>query len=400
MTAYGMKVWIVNPFDNLPPEGNRPQRYWLMSRAFARVGHEVTLWTSDFSHSRKARRVMDAAFPDPGFRVKMVPTPPYGSNVCLARIRSHIVLARRWARLAASEERPDLVVASSPPLSLCAAARRYCKTCGVPFVVDVMDAWPETFERVAPRFLLVPLVRTARANYNAADAISVVSERYVDLVRAHGATAPVRLFHHGIEIPTAAVSSAGSRNDGVFTIAYAGNMGASYDLATVIGAVKKMDGVRLELAGAGPQEPVLRALAAGCARIAFHGYLCDEELRAMLARADAALVPMFPDSCVGVPYKLADYAAAGLPVLNSLDGETARLVEKSGAGVSYRAGDGRSFVSALDRLRASNAAELRAGTARLARLFDADVVYDAYVTWVSGLFSATRHTRSKRHTRL
>ena len=30
-----MTVWIVNPFDNLPPEGYRPQRYWLMSRAFA-----------------------------------------------------------------------------------------------------------------------------------------------------------------------------------------------------------------------------------------------------------------------------------------------------------------------------------------------------------------------------
>ena len=33
-----MRVWIVNPFDNLPLEGTRPQRYWLMARAFARAG--------------------------------------------------------------------------------------------------------------------------------------------------------------------------------------------------------------------------------------------------------------------------------------------------------------------------------------------------------------------------
>ena len=39
-----MNVWIANPFDNLPPEGARPQRYWLMARAFARAGHAVTLW--------------------------------------------------------------------------------------------------------------------------------------------------------------------------------------------------------------------------------------------------------------------------------------------------------------------------------------------------------------------
>lgn len=382
-----MRVWIVNPFDNLPPEGNRPQRYWLMSAAFARAGHDVTLWTSDFSHSRKARRAMDPAFPDPGFRVKTVPTLSYGANICLSRVWSHLVLARRWARLAAAEERPGLVVASSPPLSLCAAARRFCGARGVPFVVDVMDAWPETFERVAPRLLLAPFARTARANYRAADAISAVSERYIDLVRSYGATAPARLFYHGIEIRAAAVSPpAEARGDGTFTIAYAGSMGASYDLATVIEAVKGMDGVRLELAGTGPQEPGLRALAAGCGRIVFHGYVGDAELRAMLARANAAVVPMFPASCVGVPYKLADYAAAGLPVLNSLEGETARLIDENGAGASYSAGDAKSFARALERLRRMDASRLRAGAARLARLFDADFVYGEYVTWASGLF--------------
>jgi len=379
-----MRVWIVNPFDNLPAEGNRPQRYWLMCRAFARAGHDVTLWTSDFSHSRKARRVMDSAFPDPGFCVKMVHTPPYGANICLRRIYSHFALARRWTRLAAAEERPDLVVASSPPLSLCAAARRFCKARGVPFVVDVMDAWPETFERVAPRLLLAPLARTARANYRAADAISAVSERYIDLVRSYGATAPTRLFYHGIEIPSGMERTHPAEGD--FTIAYAGSMGASYDLATVIEAVKGMDGVRLELAGKGPQEPGLRALAAGCGRIVFHGYVGDAELRAMLARANAAVVPMFPASCVGVPYKLADYAAAGLPVLNSLEGETARLIDENGAGASYSAGDAKSFARALERLRRMDASRLRAGAARLARLFDADFVYGEYVTWASGLF--------------
>ena len=49
-----MTVWIQNPFDNLPCEGYRKQRYWLMAEAFARAGHSVVLWTSDFSHGAKA----------------------------------------------------------------------------------------------------------------------------------------------------------------------------------------------------------------------------------------------------------------------------------------------------------------------------------------------------------
>ena len=383
-----MKVWIVNPFDNLPPEGFRPQRYWLMARAFAAAGHDVTLWTSDFSHALKRPRALVGEVKGDGFRVLMVPTPPYPRNICLRRVISHRALARRWRRMAGAETRPDLVIASSPPLSLCAAARGYCAGRGVPFVVDVMDAWPETFERIAPSVLLAPLARAARANYRAAAAITVVAERYLDLVRGYGAAAPARLFHHGIELRGGPAAPVGRAKE--FTIVYAGNMGASYDLATVVEAVKGMDWARLDLAGGGPDEARLRALAGGCPRVAFRGYLGDEALRGLLAGADAAVVPMFAESCVGVPYKLADYAAAGLPVLNSLEGETARLVSECGAGVNYSAGDVRSFARAADSLRGAGVGAFREGAARLAALFDAQTVYGEYVSWVCGVVAKGR----------
>ena len=65
-----MAVWIVNPFDNLPTEGNRPQRYWLMGRAFAKAGHKVVLWSSDFSHATKAKRKFVRECDD-GFEVRL-----------------------------------------------------------------------------------------------------------------------------------------------------------------------------------------------------------------------------------------------------------------------------------------------------------------------------------------
>ena len=65
----------------------------------------------------------------------------------------------------------------------------------------------------------------------------------------------------------------------------------------------------------------------------------DAACREMLAACDAAVIPMFDASCVGVPYKIADYAAAGLPILNTLHGETARLLRDYGAGVLSPAGD-------------------------------------------------------------
>ena len=95
-----MTVWIVNPFDNLPTEGYRPQRYWLMARAFSEAGHRVTYWSSDFSHAHKAPRRCDKLVERQGFRLTLVPTRPYPSTICLRRVWSHGALARTGRQMA------------------------------------------------------------------------------------------------------------------------------------------------------------------------------------------------------------------------------------------------------------------------------------------------------------
>ena len=379
-----MTVWIANPFDNLPPEGARPQRYWLMARAFARAGHRVTLWSSDFSHARKTPRALTdgARWEGDGFRLVLVPTPPYPRNVCLRRILSHRAFARNLRKLAELEpQRPDLVIASLPPLASAAALADFCRARGISFVVDVMDAWPENFARVVPRWTLAPLRARAARIYLSAQGVSAVAARYLDLAKSYGAQCPTHLAYHGIELASPPVHAEGR----TFRLVYAGTMGKSYDLETAIDAVREMPDVELELAGAGPKEAALRVRAQGCARIRFHGYLGDEELRALLARADAGLVPMFDDSCVGVPYKLADYAAAGVPVVNTLHGETERLLAEHGAGVTCAARDVHALCTAVTDLRARDAAALRAGALALARLFDAEAVYSGYVAWAASI---------------
>ena len=408
-----MRVWIVNPFDNLPLEGTRPQRYWLMARAFARAGHDVVLWTSDFSHARKAKRALDAercvSRPDGsllcgGFRLVLVPTPGYPRNICLRRIWSHRAFARRWRARAEAEPAPDVLVVSLPPLALGAQAHAYAAAHpGVRFVADVQDAWPETFEQVAPRWTLAPLRRVAGRIYRGADAISGVAERYVELARSYGATAPMAVFPLGIEMPARFMRTgdrcapemeelrAGGRRatqvrgaDGrTVRLVYAGMMGMSYDLGTLVDVVKGDGALSLDLAGAGPGEARLRARAGDCPRIRFRGYLGETALRDFLSDGDAGVVPTYDASCVGVPGKLADYLAAGLPVLNALHGETERLLAEHGAGFTYRAGDADSLRDAVARLRAADRTALRAGAARLAARFDADRVYGGYVEWIA-----------------
>lgn len=373
-----MRVWIVNPFDNLPAEGFRPQRYWMMARAFALSGDDVTLWSTDFSHAFKRPRRLALPPAGEGFSVRLLHVPSYSRNICLRRVFSHWRFAAAFAAAAREQPPPDVVIASMPPLRAPMAALRFCRRTGARFVLDVMDAWPETFYRLAPRSLFWPLRRIAGELYRSADFVTAVASRYVDLAASYGSTVPSRLFHHGIELDYPLPPLAPCATNGGVRLVYVGNMGASYDLETVIDAVKAEVSLELDIAGTGPKEGVLRTRAEGCSRIRFHGYLATDAMRELLARANVAIVPMFPDSCVGIPYKLADYAAAGLKVVSSLSGEIETLLKRFGAGVVYSAGNVSSFVDAV-RMACVYDGFDREG---FRSYFDAEAIYSGYVDFI------------------
>ena len=378
-----MLVWIVNPFDTLPAEGSRPLRFWLMAEAFVRAGHDVVYWTADFNHvTKKARTIGGPPRPESGIKVEMVHEPPYSRNVGLARLWAHWRWAKNWRRAAERAPHPGLIVVSSPPLAIGAEVRRFAAKCGAKVVVDVMDAWPETFERVAPRCTLWPLRRLARANYLGADVVTTVADNYAELVRKYGCKSPVRRFYHGIEMSGSAFGASASPRASGARIVYVGNLGMTYDLVTAMEAVLFLDGVSLEIAGKGDGEAALRQFAESpkfCGRVSFRGYLCEAELAELLASCDIGIVPMAPESCVGVPYKFADYARSGLAVVSSLGGESDKLLAKYGAGASYRVGDPQSLAESVRRLL-PRLAETKAASRRLAEgEFDAERIYDEYV---------------------
>ncbi len=388
-----MRVWLVNPFDNLRSEGFRPQRYWLMARAFVDAGHEVVYWTSDFSHASKEKRVL-AREVDDGFAVRMVPTLPYSKNICLKRIVSHRRIARDWYEMARREaDKPDVVIASTPPLVLCDAARKFAGECGAMFIVDVQDAWPETFERVLPGFVfsLLGMRSAARRIYCCADGISAVAMRYIALAAKYGSNAPTGLFGHCIDMTARPKSQ--PADSSTLRLVYIGNMSLSYDLATVIKTVSGMNGVSLDIAGNGPDKELVETLVSGSDNITFHGYLDLKRLSDLLARSDVGLIPMFPDSCVGIPGKLADYAAARLMVIESLGGETAAIVDRFDVGVHYKAGDCESLRAAITTLRGSRP---QGRFDEFATEFNAGLVMPRYVEWVEGLMRCRRDWGSTR----
>jgi|694.fasta_scaffold63067_2 glycosyltransferase involved in cell wall biosynthesis len=426
LAARPLSIWLVNPFDDIPGEGMPPLRYWTLARILAARGHDVTWWSATWSHRRKAIRSTPLGIrEDEGFSVRLVAVRPYDRNVSWARFGSHRDFGRTFERLANESiaaghmERPDIILASLPPLDSPEAAARLARTLDATFVLDVMDLWPDTFERLLPgpavlRRLVAPWLlggmhRRRRALVAAADAASAATNTYADVVLRDAPPetprhichlgayleefpAPPRLMNHvpSADAPQATVAQ---ESDSPLECVYAGSLESGQDVETLAAAARHLSaaGVRvtLHVAGTGRLEPLLRAAdPGGSCRLQVHGLLARQAYVQLLRSCDVGLVLVKPESLVAVPYKACDYAAAGLALINSLPGELQRLIDEHGAGVSYIAGNAASLARAITVLAADRTALLamRHGARRLAAAtFDRERAYGRFADWLETL---------------
>jgi glycosyltransferase involved in cell wall biosynthesis len=415
-----LSIWLVNPFDDVPGEHLPAMRTWSLARVLAQRGHDVTWWTATWSHRRKAVRTPPlGVVEDEGFAVRLVAVRPYDKNVSLARLASHRDFGRNFERLtneligSGQLERPDLVVASLPPLEGPEAARRVAGRLDAALVVDVLNLWPETFERLVPGpgflrrlvapFLLRGMHDRRRGLLAAADAVSATSHAALEVLAAEiPASTPRHVCPIGSYLqefsepralaPVPAAGETGPPPEPPIECAYSGSLEAGQDLDTLLAAARQLSTDRIaatiHVAGTGSLEPMLCRAAGslpGPCRIEVHGLLARPEYVALLARCDVGLVLVKPESRVAVPNKACDYAAAGLAIVNSLPGELARLVDEHAAGVNYAAGDGAALARAIAGLAADRRRllALRLGARRLAAAeFDRERIYPAFADWL------------------
>jgi glycosyltransferase involved in cell wall biosynthesis len=418
-----LSVWLVNPFDDIPGEGLPPLRYWTLARVLAARGHDVIWWTATWSHRRKAIRSAPLGIrEDEGFAVRLVAVRPYEKDASLARIGSHRDFGKTFERLANESvssgqlERPDIILASLPPLDSPEAAARLAKKLDATFVLDVQDLWPETFDRLLPGpsflkrliapFMLGGMLKRRQALVAAADAVSAATQTYADAVLRDAPDAlprhvcyvgaypqefpsPPRLMNH---VPEAGSDESATPEQAPLECVYAGTLEAGQDLDVLAGAARQLSasGVRatIHVAGTGAGEAGLRRAAAagtGSCRLEVHGLLPRQAYVNLLARCDLGLVCVKPESMVAVPNKACDFAAAGLAIVNSLPGELQRLIDEHAAGVAYTAGDAASLARAIAGFVTdpSRLTACRQGARRLAAAeFDRERTYPKFADWL------------------
>lgn len=418
-----MNIWLFKHGETLPgQEGVRKMRTWTLAEALVARGHDVTWWTSTFSHQRKtflARSDADVAV-GPRFRVRMIHAGQYRRNVSLARLVHHMRLGRGFRKTAGSYPKPDVIVCAYPVIELAKEVADYAKAHRIPLIVDVRDQWPTTFLLVCPvwlkplmRIYVNHLLRAAKEIFLAATRIVAMSQGCLKWAHEVGAinTKDDRVFHLGF-IPrgdedapeSRVVEEISARVRGKLAFVYAGSLGAFYELPLVIEAARRCrrDGltdVHFILAGDGERLAELQRLAEGLDNISFTGWLESRDLHRVLKLAQVGLLPYRDFGEGTLPNKPAEYFAYGLPVISSIEGEFAELVDGHSLGINYLPGDLDGLCAAIKTVR--NDVERRKGwsanaTRAFSEHFDAREIYRLYADYVAEVAErfAPGHARS------
>jgi glycosyltransferase involved in cell wall biosynthesis len=272
--------------------------------------------------------------------------------------------------------RPDVVYATSPPLTMALPALAVAAARRVPLVWEVRDLWPEAPIQMGA--LRNPLLRRAaraleRFVYRRAARLIALSPGIRDgMVEAGAPPERVAVVPNASDLDLFRPGPPPER----FRIGYFGTMGEANDLSPALEAARLLPDVEFLLVGDGKRRAELERDAPPNVR--FTGPASGKEEVAELAAGSSACLTLFKDVPVlatNSPNKLFDTFAAGRPAIVNMDGWMRELVERNDAGLYVRAGDARDLADKVAWLREHPAEAERMGRnarALAEREFDRD----------------------------
>lgn len=310
---------------------------------------------SGYKQSMIRREVVD------GIEIVRVPQFPDHSDSPLRRAMYYVSFAASASIIGSlCAFRPEVLwvyqAALPTGLAACALALRF----RIPFVLDVVDLWPESVissgmwnSRVGMRVLR----RLAARIYHRARAIQTVTTGFKSCISALGIDkskitvienwVPDVDFPQRIEQPV-------PKTVREFVVLYAGNVGPSQGLETLIRAAKLLESepqIRIQIVGDGLDAARLRDLAAalGLKNVEFRGRVDPTQMPSIYAQADVLVVHLKPDMLtrVTIPSKTFSYMAAGRPVIMAVDGCAADFVAQWQFGLSIPANDPKALANAI-----------------------------------------------------
>lgn len=323
-------------------ESNNSRFVYIAKLLAMSKNNNVEIITSDFNHTKKEK--FNKIGKLDGVKITACHEPGYPKNVCLKRFNSHKKLSKNIKEYLEKRRKPDIIYCAIPSLAVGKIVAQYAEKNGVRFVIDIQDLWPEAFKMVFKIPLLsnaifYPMKRQANYIYKCADNIIAVSETYCN--RALKVNKKVK---KGLSVflgtdlnyfDECAKKNKVEFDDDLVRIAYIGTLGHSYNIPIVIDAIrylndKGINNLKFIIMGDGPLKEKFESYAREKQIDAeFLGRLEYAKMVGTLCSCDIAINPISRGAAQSIINKVGDYAAAGIPVVNTQENNEYRnLVEE------------------------------------------------------------------------
>lgn len=373
-------IWLINQYASLPQMG-QGGRHRHLARELAARGHNVSLvaarWThyvSDSYNAEEAPEIEDFE----GFRFVRISVPRYAGAHDKRRILNWFLFALRLRRLPALlNEKPDVILYSSPSLVGFLGAARLARRSGARLVFEVRDIWPLTLIDIGGYSAGHPFIRflqwiedrayarSERVVSNLPGAVEHMVGRGMERNKFAWVPNGFSVADMGQDVPL----SQDVRDripTGKFVVGYTGTMGAANSLITLIDAAEKLrnhEDIVFVLVGRGQEKASLQSeiKRRGLSNIVLVDPVEKTQVQSVLALFDACYIGWRREGLYNfgvAPNKIFDYFYAAKPVINSYSGGH-DPISAYNAGITIPAEDADALAQAVLDLKAMPEEERR-----------------------------------------
>ncbi len=361
-------LYIIQYFATL--ESSVSTRSFELARTFREKGWDVDVLTSPvLLDSKSKRNVKEGTLEIEGINLRLAKL-KYSQKMSLPRRSiSFFWFLIQSIVLGFGLPKPDVIYASSTPLTVIVPGIILSWWHGRPLVFEIRDLWPEQVAGlglIRNRALIWGLMRLARLGYKRSRLVVALSPGMRGGVIAHGVDPDkVKVISNcsdnHVFNPDFDGASFRKRNDlgDAFIVMYAGAMGTIHGLDYLIDAAKITwdadKAVRFVLIGDGPAKEKLKESTRDfkLENVTFIDPLPKSAMPEALAAADLCASTVINNKTMEInsANKFFDYLAAGRPVILNYGGWQREILENNEAGVSACAGDPDDFARLVRELK-------------------------------------------------
>lgn len=360
--------------ENFPPETNAAAtRVYERALYWVKAGHQVTVLTSapNFPEGKlfpgwrndwRQVQMMD------GMRVVRVKTFISANQGFVLRILDFLSFMVTAFGAGLVEDRPDVVVSTSPQFFAAVGGWALGGVRRIPFVFELGDLWPRSITAVGA-MRQSPVIRAIEKLelflYRRSAAIIALTHAFKDDLRRRAIDpAKIAVVINGVDLPRYAprprdqdLAAQWGLTD-KFVLGYVGTHGMAHGLINVLDAAEHLrqdDRIRFLFVGAGAERQMLmdEAKRRDLPNIVFQGMQPKDMMPRIWSLCDVALVHLKDDPAFAevIPSKIFEAMGMGLPLLLvAPQGEASRIVQEDQAGLWVPAAQPRDLADAARRL--------------------------------------------------